>query len=196
MTERLYLLRIALSDIEPEIWRRFVVPADIPLDRLHDVIQIVMGWEEYHMHQFTIADNNYLELPEPGEEGLDEGLYCLGDLVKQKGRTFTYMYDFGDSWQHEITLEDSNYKNEDLQLPVECVDGARACPPEDIGGIPGYENFCAALKGSKPEDNEECLEWCDVNYDTEDFDVAEVNYKLLKYLRWSRQRHIVWGCIA
>jgi hypothetical protein len=97
MNERFYLLKIQLIDIEPAIWRRFVVPAGITLDRLHDVIQIIMGWTDSHMHEFTIGKKRYTEYPESKEDGLVCGRYRLGDLIKQKGRTFSYLYDFGDS---------------------------------------------------------------------------------------------------
>jgi hypothetical protein len=100
MNERLYLLKIQLLDIEPSIWRRFVVPASITLDRLHDVIQIVMVWTDSHLHEFTIGNKRYTEYPQSKEDGLVCGRYRLGDLIKQKGRTFSYLYDFGDGWEH------------------------------------------------------------------------------------------------
>ena len=96
MNERFYMIKIQLLDIEPAIWRRFVVPASITLDRLHDVIQIVMGWTDSHLHEFTIGKKRYTEYPESKEDGLICGKYRLGDLIKQKGRAFTYLYDFGD----------------------------------------------------------------------------------------------------
>ena len=97
MNERFYLLKIQLLDIEPVIWRRFAVPASITLDRLHDIIQIVMGWTDSHLHEFTIGNKRYTEYPESKGDGLVCGRYRLGDLIKQKGRTFRYLYDFGDS---------------------------------------------------------------------------------------------------
>jgi hypothetical protein len=109
MESRLYLLKISLVDLEPQIWRRFVVPASITLDRLHDVIQIAMGWTDSHLHQFMIGKNRFTEYPEHREDGLEEANYRLGDLVKQKNRRFGYLYDFGDSWEHEIVLENSRY---------------------------------------------------------------------------------------
>ena len=99
MNQRFYLLKIQLLDIEPAIWRRFVVPASITLDRLHDVIQIVMGWTDSHLHEFTIGKKRYTEYPESKEDGMVCGSYRIGNLLKQKGRTFHYLYDFGDSWE-------------------------------------------------------------------------------------------------
>jgi hypothetical protein len=137
---------------------------------------------------------------------MNERLYLLRiilleikvDLIKQKGRTFSYLYDFGDSWEHEVILEDSRYFNPDLQSPIECLDGARACPPEDVGGVPGYDEFCKALKDPNHEEHESYKEWLagfawyDGVFDTEKFDIEKVNDEVMKYLRWSRERFKPW----
>ena len=198
MNERLYLLKIRLADIKPTIWRRFVVPADITLDRLHDVIQIVMGWEDYHLHEFTIDGKRYTESPESREDGLECGRYRLGDLIKKKGSSFSYLYDFGDTWEHEVMIEDSRYSDPELQFPIECLDGARACPPEDVGGVPGYHEFCKALKDPTHEAHKSLKEWWfgfhrdEGDFDSKRFDVEMVNNELLNYMRWARDRFMPW----
>jgi hypothetical protein len=198
MNERLYLLKIRLADIKPTIWRRFVVPADITLDRLHDVIQIVMGWEDYHLHQFTIGEKRYTESPESREDGLESGRYRLGDLIKKKGSSFSYLYDFGDTWEHEVMIEDSRYSNPELQFLIECLDGARACPPEDVGGVPGYQEFCKALKDPAHEAHKSLKEWWsgfhgdEGDFDSKRFDIEMVNNELLNYMRWARDRFRPW----
>jgi hypothetical protein len=193
MNERFYLLKIQLRDIEPTIWRRFVVPARITLDRLHDVIQIVMGWTDCHLHQFTIGNKRYTEYPETKEDGLDCGRYRLGDLIKQKGRTFRYLYDLGDSWEHELVIEESRYFNPELRTELACIEGERACPPEDVGGVPGYFEFCDALKDPSHEEHEIYMKWVGGDYDSEQFYSSSVNWELMKYLRWSRDRYQNWG---
>jgi hypothetical protein len=195
MNKRFYLLKIQLLDIEPAIWRRFVVPADITLDRLHDVIQIVMGWTDSHLHEFTIGKKLYTEYPESKEDGLICGKYRLGDLIKQKGRTFRYLYDFGDSWEHELVLEESRYFNPELEMELFCLEGERACPPEDVGGVLSYFEFCKALKDSNHEEHESYMEWSGGDFDSEQFDSDLVNWELMKYLRWSRDRYLNWGNI-
>lgn len=195
MSERFYLLKIHLLDIEPAIWRRFVVPASITLDRLHDVIQIVMGWTDSHLHEFTIGNKRYTEYPESNEDGLACGRYRLGDLIKQKGRTFRYLYDFGDSWEHELVLEESRYFNPELRTELACLDGQRSCPPEDVGGVPGYFEFLNALKDPNHEEHESYTEWSGGNFDSERFDPELINWELMKYLRWSRDRYQSWGGI-
>lgn len=192
MNGRLYQLKIQLLDIEPVIWRRFVVPASITLDRLHDVIQIVMGWTDSHLHEFTIGNKRYTEYPESKEDGLVCGRYRLVDLIKQKGRTFRYLYDFGDSWEHELVLEESRYFNPELGTELACLEGERVCPPEDVGGIPGYFEFCNALKDPSHEEHESYMEWSGGDYDSERFDLELVNQELMKYLRWSRDRYQNW----
>ncbi len=198
MNMRFYLLKIQLLHIEPAIWRRFVVPGNITLDRLHDVIQIIMGWKDYHLFQFSIGKKRYTEDPESKEDGLEVEMFRLVDLIKKKGRTFQYIYDFGDGWDHEITVENSNFKIDQLQTLVECIEGQRACPPEDVGSIPGYYNFCEVLNNKKHEDHESCKNWYESNpfyhgkFDSEAFDTTKVNTEIMKYLRWSRDREQMW----
>ncbi len=195
MSERMYLLKVRLLDIEPEIWRRFVVPASITLDRLHDVIQIVMGWTDSHLHEFTIGKKRYTEYPQERDDGLECGKYRFGDLVKQKNRKILYLYDFGDSWMHELILEESRYFDPGLRNIIVCLDGARSCPPEDVGGIPGYFDFCSALADPGHEDHERLMEWSGGNYNSEEFDTNMINWQLMTYLRSSRDRYKYWGGI-
>ncbi|MGC9372903.1 MAG: plasmid pRiA4b ORF-3 family protein [Thermovirgaceae bacterium] len=193
MIERFYQLRIQLLEIEPQIWRRFVVPADITLDRLHDVIQIVMGWTDSHLHEFIIGKKRYSEYTESKEDGLECGRYIFGKLVRRRGRTIRYRYDFGDGWEHELVLENNWYFNSKLRIEVACLAGERACPPEDVGGVYGYYEFCKALKDPGHEDHETYVTWSGGDYDSERFDVDSVNWELMKYLRWSRDRYREWG---
>lgn len=189
--ERYYLLRIRLLEIQPEIWRRFYVPGIISLDRLHDVIQIVMGWEDYHLHEFVIGKHRYTEFPESKEDGKEDYRYRLIDLIKQKGRTFTYTYDFGDDWVHELQIVDSRYEPEDPRMIIRCNGGARACPPEDAGGPFGYMRYLEILSDPDHPEHRENIEWRG-QYDGESFSLETVNQELLKYLRWSRDRVYSW----
>ncbi|NLN93986.1 MAG: plasmid pRiA4b ORF-3 family protein [Candidatus Hydrogenedens sp.] len=196
MDEHRYLLKIKLKYIEPEIWRRFVVPGFFSLDRLHDVIQIIMGWQSCHLYEFEISGKHYIESPEFEDEGLDVAKYRLMDLIKAKGRSFQYIYDFGDCWEHEIRVEDKRYipvtqdaTGQVLGRPlVECLDGARACPPEDVGSVPGYYEFCEAIKNPKHKEHRAMKEWISYvfpegkGYDSEKFDMEAVNGALLQYL--------------
>jgi len=195
MNERFYLLKIRLLDIEPAIWRRFVVPASITLDRLHDVIQVVMGWTDSHLHGFRIGKKHYTEDPIYKDDGHECGKYRLVDLIKQKGRTFLYDYDFGDNWEHELVIEESRFIPHERDMALVCLEGERACPPEDVGGVPGYYEFCNALKDPEHEEHETMKAWSGGNYDSESFDIDSVNWQLMTYLRWSRDRYQNWGGI-
>lgn len=192
MEERNYLLRISLMDIDPEIWRRFVVPGNITLDRLHDVIQIVMGWEDYHLFDFRIGKKRYTEHPESRDDGVECGRHRLVDLIKQKGREFFYTYDFGDNWEHRLVVEDSRVEVPDMRFPLICIDGARACPPEDVGGPYTYPEFLAAMKDPEDERHQEYLDWIGGEFDEEGFERDLVNYQLMKFQRWSRDRFKKW----
>jgi len=196
MDDREYVLKIRLLDIEPEIWRRFVVPARITLDRLHDVIQIVMGWTDSHLHQFTIGTKRYTEYPEAREEGLPCGRYRLEDLIKRKGRTFRYLYDFGDSWHHELVLEESRHAvRSPHRTELACLHGERACPPEDVGSIHGYYEFCRAMKNPRHEEHARYFTWYGGPFHSERFAPDQVTDELRNYLRWTRDRHLPWGGI-
>lgn len=193
MFTRYYLFKISLLGITPEIWRRFVVPADISLDRFHDVIQIVMGWNDTHIHDFVIGQKRYTNFAERRDDGLEEECYRLGTLIKRKGRTISYVYDLGDNWKHELVLEDSNVGPPPREEPdVYCLDGAHACPPDDVGGVWGFEDFCRAVSDPKHEDHERLVEWYGGSFDRTAFNRHRINMELWKYLNWSRDRHHPW----
>lgn len=192
MNDLFYLLKIRLLHIEPEIWRRVAVPSDITLDRLHDIIQIVMGWTDSHLHEFTIGKKRYSEYPESKEDGLACGRYRLGNLVKRRGRTFMYSYDFGDGWEHEVTLEENPFALPEMMPEIFCFDGERACPPEDVGGVPGYYGFCKVMDDPTHEDYEALMDWFGGKYDPVNFNLDAVNDDLIRYMRWSRDRYQDW----
>lgn len=183
MNTRLYQLKIELYDSTPSIWRRFTVPADIRLDRLHRVIQIVMGWENCHLYQFTIKRTRYWEELEDGKTGLPCRYYHLSDLLLRKGGTIRYLYDFGDKWQHRLIIENANYPQADNAPRLICLDGERACPPEDIGGIQGFNEFQAALRDPKHPLHAEYTDWLGDDYRADAFDLSAINRQLAAYDR-------------
>ena len=158
-TREVCQLRVHLQDISPQIWRRFLVPAEIRLDRLHVAIQRVMGWENYHLHQFTIANRRY-GVPDPdfGDDPdlIDEKNVRLKDFLKDA--PFEYLYDFGDGWSHEIRLEAIRPRDESAPCP-RCLAGKLACPPEDCGGPHGYVHYLDAIEIPTHEDHDDMLAW-------------------------------------
>ncbi|MDH5763823.1 MAG: plasmid pRiA4b ORF-3 family protein [Nitrospinota bacterium] len=199
MNQKIFLLKISLKEIEPKIWRRFIVPTTITLDRLHDVIQIIMGWKDYHLYEFLIDGKVYTENPADSTQGAEVGKHILGDLINRKGGKFQYLYDFGDYWEHEVILENRNYSNPDIEVNLTCLEGERSCPPEDVGGSYGYYDFCEGISDSNHPQHQEYLDWfSDLDfYDSqefkcESFSAEKTNIELMKYLRWSRQRLSPW----
>ena len=172
-----YLLKVTLKGTEPPIWRQFQVPADVTLYRLHTLLQTVMGWTNSHMHMFNIDGVDYGK-PRPersifGRVIKDERRTKLNRVVTQEKKTFDYEYDFGDRWQHVIEVEKI--------LPPEgpsravCLAGARTCPPEDCGGVGGYEALLEAIADPQHPRHEESIEWLGEGFDPEAFDLEQVN---------------------
>ncbi len=165
---------------EPPVWRRLLLPASLRLDRLHGVIQAAMGWEDYHMHVFADGARRYgLADRELGIH--DERKVTLGQLLRRASQRVRYSYDFGDDWEHEILLEGVLVAEPDVRYPV-CIAGEGACPPEDCGGVWGYQDLRDALADPAHERHEEMLEWLGlqtaVEFDPARFDVEEVNVAL------------------
>ena len=173
-----YLLKITLKHTPNTIWRRFVVPSVMPLDGLHDILQTVMGWDNCHFHAFTVGRQRYnpVEIEEDGD--LFETDYTLADVAPKKGTKIHYEYDFGDGWEHEIVVESTDYSNPDWPYPVYCIEGVRACPPENCGGVSGYVDFCEIMTDKKHPEHREIKEWYGRKYDPDYFDLAKVNKAL------------------
>ncbi len=186
-----YVIKISLLDTKPSIWRRFCVPGGITLDRLHDVIQIVMGWQECHLHCFEIDGQRYTESPEdPEVDGQEEAGFKLSDLVSRAKAKFAYKYDFGDGWRHELAVESIGQVPKGHRACIGCMDGKRSCPPEDVGGIDGYAEFLAALCDPNHSEHDSYKEWCGAGFDPKAFDSELTNVELGKYARWSRPRQV------
>lgn len=177
-----YQLRITLEGIEPPVWRRVQVPGDISLAKLHKIIQAVMGWDDYHMYEFQILRLRYS--PPVDDLGFDTGpkpvnvnRATLEQAVEGRRIKFRYWYDFGDDWFHEIKVEKVLELEPGAVYP-RCVEGGRACPPEDCGGVWGYANMLEALADPKHEEHGQFLEWLGGPLDTEAFDLDAVNREL------------------
>lgn len=174
--------KVTLKHIRPPIWRRVILPDNYSLGDLHAVIQAAMGWQNCHMHSFQIGDTCYTSRDASEMEDMDmerEDRVRLKELAVRPKQKFTYEYDFGDSWEHEIVVEKILPFDPQGQYPV-CIDGARACPPEDCGSFPGYMDILEALKApKKTEEQKELLEWAGDGYDPERFDIEVVNRRLI-----------------
>lgn len=180
-----YQLEITLAYTEPEIWRRVQIPGSMTLYDLHMVIQLCMGWQDQHMHQFEIGGRFYGPQLADGytdEAMLDDSRFTLADFESSLLQGIVYTYDFGDDWQHVIMLEKIIPESEGISYPV-LLEGGRACPPEDIGGIPMYQEFLKYL--ADPDEDKELKEMFDQpglkGYDPDSFSLKDIN-KLLRKL--------------
>jgi hypothetical protein len=179
----IYQFKITLLDIKPAIWRRIQVP-DCTLADLHEYIQAAFGWWNYHLHQFNIDGERYGP-PAPDEmdfelEMIDETDVPLSKLIPKSGRKsrWIYEYDFGDGWRHEILFEGFPSADPKAKYPI-CIEGERACPPEDSGGPWGYADFLAAIADPRHERHEELLEWRGP-FDPESFDAKKATKEMRK----------------
>lgn len=179
---RIFQLKIALEEVEPSIWRRLLVPSDITLAKLHFVLQKAMGWTNSHLHQFVIFDRHIGDLrQDEGELGFEDERKVKLDHLVGVNQSVVYEYDFGDGWTHDVKVEQALEVDNHFRYPA-CTAGARACPPEDVGGPPGYETLIAALSDSKHEEHDGMVEWVGGVFDPEGFDVNAVN-RALRSLR-------------
>ena len=179
-----YQLNITLTGIKPPIWRRIQVPSAIKLCCLHSALQVVMGWTDSHLHKFE-KDGKQWGVPEYGEL-TDESKAQLAKVLKTEGESMIYVYDFGDNWRHEVMLDKVIPVNDVVMTPI-CLDGVRRCPPEDVGGVSGFEEFLTAAFDPRHKDFEKLIRWGHAH--AEACDVKAVN-ETLSQMRWPvRHRH-------
>lgn len=180
--ERVYQFKITLSNAKPPIWRRIQVPETYSFWDLHVAIQDAMGWKDYHLHEFKTVN------PSTGlieDVGIPDGDYDdevlpgwkrkIADYFSLENPSADYMYDFGDSWEHKIQLEKIISREKNVNYPV-CIKGKRACPPEDCGGVRGYDDFLEIIKDPGHEEHEDMLNWIGGEFDPERFDIKEVRF--------------------
>jgi hypothetical protein len=177
----IYQLKVTLRDTHPPIWRRLLVPADLKLAKLHAVLQIALGWTNSHLYEFTAQGKTYSS-PNPedyfdGPDSIDDRKVALSEVLPRVRSKLVYIYDMGDYWQHDVVLEKILPVDPAASYPA-CVDGKRACPPEDCGSTSGYYDFVEAIRDPEHEQHAEMLEWCGGDYDPEAFSVEDVNRQL------------------
>jgi len=172
---------MTLAGSKPAIWRRFVVPGSITLGRLHEVVQVVMGWTDSHLHSFVADGDFYTAKSRDGVDlemdGLDESKYRLCDVAPVARNKIQYQYDFGDSWEHTLLVEKIIPVAERPQLYV-CLAGANRCPPEDCGGLGGYYYLLEILSDPEHKEHEERMAWIGEKIDPGEFSLEQINKDL------------------
>jgi Plasmid pRiA4b ORF-3-like protein len=177
-------LKVTINDTKPPIFRRLIVSNDTSFFELHHIIQIAMGWQNFHLFEFRFNDyvigipTEAFEEEASGQETvIDADTITLGEVLSDVNDTMIYTYDFGDNWEHEITVEKINADATDYIAPI-CIEGNLSCPPEDCGGAPGFEHLFKVIKDNQHPDHEQMLNWLDENYTQEGFDIDDVNATL------------------
>jgi hypothetical protein len=184
-TNRTYQLKVTLAGPRPIIWRRLLVSSSSSLKELHYILQVAMGWTDSHLHQFEAKGQLY---GKPGPEldlnlpMKDEARAALDQLLVREKDSMLYEYDLGDSWTHQIVLEKILPTSPQVKVP-QCTAGARACPPEDCGGVFGYVELLKALKDPSHPEHDDMLEWIGDDYDPTFFDLEAVNKQLARQKR-------------
>jgi hypothetical protein len=169
--ETIACLRVSLDDIKPEIWRTVEMPVTGSLKMLHDVIQAAMGWQDYHLWLFEAGDRRY-GVPDP--EWPNRNLTTarnvkLDSLIDRGVRQLTYIYDMGDDWRHTVVVDAVRPAEPDTKYP-RFVAGERRCPPEDVGGFPGFELFLDAMSDPAHEEHQQLRQWYGGAFDPDDID--------------------------
>lgn len=198
-------VHLSLDDTEPQVWRRLTIPGGLDLEAVHDVVQVAMGWTNSHMHRFQLGKGRQRQFfltgwdLDEGEEGVAETDARLDQVLRARGNTLRYTYDFGDSWDHTLRLESSaavtpttgasDTASASASPPI-CLAGAGACPPEDVGGIPGYEEMAEwardgygsahAPQGRDAEDLAELRAWLSADWHPDEFSVEETSRNLAR----------------
>jgi hypothetical protein len=184
-TKQVLQFRVVLREIEPPIWRRIQVPATYSFWDLHVALQDSMGWLDCHLHAFHIGDpesGSSIEIGIPDDDGFEDQEPCLpgwevpiGDFFVKPGDRALYAYDFGDGWEHSVVLEAIAERVPRKRYPV-CIAGERACPPEDCGGVPGYEELLQVIQDPSRDDHEEMLRWLGRRFEPDVFTPSKVKF--------------------
>lgn len=175
LDRRTFRIKVTLQDVRPPVWRRLLVPADIALPTLHEVLQEAMGWTDSHLHMFVAGDRCFAPHGDREAIGEDSREVRLVDLAPGQGARLLYEYDFGDGWTHDILVESVV---DEPCARVRCIKGRRRCPPEDCGGPWGYGQLLAARVDPGHERHEQLAAWVGSDFDPEEFDAATVNERL------------------
>lgn len=194
MSDTIHHLKIELKNLKPMIGREVLVPSDIRLDRLHEVIQVAMGWTDSHLHEFivgTLRDGERFGPPvsDPfasGPPSRNETKFTLRQIAPDKGSKLLYWYDFGDDWHHEVSVKAVLVATPNQPVPC-CLKASRACPPEDCGGPWGYANLLDILADPEHEEHDDMRDWVGDGFDPEHVDIDAINKELAALARrWNR----------
>ncbi|UXN57813.1 plasmid pRiA4b ORF-3 family protein [Phyllobacterium zundukense] len=187
-------IRVSLDEIEPAIWRRLVLPSHWNLEQLHLAIQAAFNWWNYHLHEFRIGGLRYGDVALLTEDAFDDDPRVFDSREVrlcdfERRATFTYIYDFGDNWRHTVSVEEFVALNTAPKHGA-CIEGARARPPEDVGGVSGYERFLEIMSDKSDPEYAETKRWCGGYFDPDWFDLTIVDKDVRNALRSNVRRRL------
>jgi hypothetical protein len=185
-SQMIFQFLVALIGVDPLVWRRIQVPGGYSFWDLHVAIQDAMGWQDYHLHEFSVYDPQggkriRIGIPDDdipfGEDVLPDYLTAISAYFSYRLRdpTALYTYDFGDGWRHVLAFEGIVTRDEALDYP-RCISGRMKCPPEDCGGPGGYANFLEAISDQEHDEHEMLLAWIGGHFDPTDFDPLQIQF--------------------
>ena len=172
-----HVLRVSLRYVEPEVWRRIVVVSEMPLPKFAKTLEQAMGWEGYHLHMFDVGGVLFGPADENADHLIDEKAAKLTHVLPRVESTLRWDYDFGDGWEHDVVVEAIEPLNPKTKYPV-VLDGERACPPEDVGGPPGYEELLRVLSNPKHKEHKHMVEWAPKGFAPAAFDLVAANRRV------------------
>jgi hypothetical protein len=182
--EKIYHLHIGLDGTTPLVWREVLVPGTFTLEALHSVFQLVMGWQMSHLYDFEIAGARYSEPDEFDDIPTKPVTKSLAAAIGDE-KSFAYNYDFGDGWRHIVEVK-AILPRDEFNYPL-CIGGGKACPPEDCGGLPGFEEFKEQIANTKDPEHRRMLIWVGGYFDPKSFDANRINRDMLWMIDWSRK---------
>ncbi len=172
-----HTVRVALRWVEPIVWRRLTVPSETKLPRFNRMLEAVMGWEGYHLHMFEVGVLRFGPPDEDDSQRIDERKITIDQTLPRVDSALCWAYDFGDSWQHDVTVESIDEPVADVRYPI-CTDGAHACPPEDCGGVSGYDELRLVLADPDHPEHGHLADWVPDGFDSEGLDLVAANQRL------------------
>lgn len=178
------ILDVTLKDSPRKVYRQLIVPSDLTLNHLGEILVRAVGWEGYHLNQF-IAGKTYYAEPSDDDWMMDmqedASKFTIGSLLNRVKSKIKWEYDFGDSWVHEITLVEKQAVDDNEMVKVQLLKGSGACPPEDCGGIGGYRHLLNVLKNPDDEEYEEMIEWLGGRFDPKSFCLTAARNRVKGY---------------
>jgi hypothetical protein len=170
-------VRITIEDVVPTVWRGLLMPGAVSLAKMHRMFQTAVGWTDSHLHAFTMGNQRYgIHFDDYPEDEIDENEVTVMRAVGEH-RRFSYEYDFGDSWEHTVVVDEVTTSTRGLKFAV-CIDGQNACPPEDCGGVGGYAELLESLADPGHQDHDRAVQWVGDSFDPTFFDLVSVNVAL------------------